>query len=106
MSDSRRQRVNQRFQFFQKIPIIRKFLVFSKNPYNSKISSFFKNPYNSKISSFFKNPNNMPAAGGNFLGILEAFLYQKHIPEYILDVFFAQNTPQILKNFPPAAGIF
>ena len=48
----------------------------------------------------------MPAAGGNFLGILEAFLYQKHIPEYILDVFFAQNTPQILKKFPPAAGIF
>ena len=45
----------------------------------------------------------MPAAGGNFLDILEAFLYQKHIPERILDVFSRKNAPAILKNFPPAA---
>ena len=54
---------------------------------------------------------NMPAAGGNFLGILEVFLHQKHIPECILDVFFAQNAPEILKNFRlrrayPAENIF
>ena len=41
--------------------------------------------------------NNMPAAGGKFWGILEAFLYQKHIHECILDMFFAQNAPEILK---------
>ena len=39
----------------------------------------------------------MPAAGGKFLGILEAFLYQKHIPERILDAFSRKNAPEILK---------
>ena len=48
----------------------------------------------------------MPAAGENFLGILEAFLYQKHIPERILDVFSRKNAPAILKNFPPAAAFY
>ena len=42
------------------------------------------------VNGFYKN---MPAAGGKFWGILEAFLYQKHIPECILDVFFTQKRP-------------
>ena len=39
----------------------------------------------------------MPAAGGKFWGILEAFLYQKYVPECILGAFLTQKRPEILK---------
>ena len=49
--------------------------------------------------------SNMPAAGGNFLDILDAFLYQKHVPGCILDAFFTQKRLWNPQKFSVCGGL-